>query len=78
MDTDRPKWQLLRVAIVELRGFTYIGRAFFGDRETGKVAWDCDCRPSDSVWLAQKVCHSFEPFCAAQAPCVPAKKYFKQ
>lgn len=54
METDRSKWQLLRVAIVELRGFTYIGRAFFGDRETGKVAWDCDCRPSDSVWLAQK------------------------
>ncbi|KAK9835118.1 hypothetical protein WJX84_007845 [Apatococcus fuscideae] len=54
MEMDRPHWQLLRVAIVELRGFTYIGRAFFGDRETGKVAWDCDCRPSDSVWLAQK------------------------
>ena len=55
METQRGKWQLLRVAIVEIRSFCYIGRAFFGDRETGAVAWDCDCRPSDAVWLAQKV-----------------------
>ncbi|KAK9863449.1 hypothetical protein WJX84_004880 [Apatococcus fuscideae] len=54
METQRTQWQLLRVAIVELRDFTFIGRIFLGDRETGIVAWDCDCRPSDAVWLAQK------------------------
>ncbi len=55
METHRGKWQVLRVAIVEIREFCYIGRVFFGNRETGEGAWDCDCRPSDAVWLAQKV-----------------------
>lgn len=46
---------MLRVAIVELRDTTYIGRLFFGDSETGSAVWDCDCRPSDGCWLALKV-----------------------
>jgi len=45
-------WALVRVAIVDLRGGTFIGRLFFGDRDVGKIYWDCDCRPSDGVWLA--------------------------
>ena len=45
----------LQVAVVELRGNTFVGRIFFGDPATGQVAWDCDCRPSDACWLALKV-----------------------
>ena len=48
-------WKLIRVAIVDMQSFTYIGRLFFGNQETGEVAWDCDCRPSDGMWLAQQV-----------------------
>ena len=48
-------WKVLRVAIVELRDQTYIGRLFFGDADSGAVVWDCDCRPSDGCWIALKV-----------------------
>jgi len=49
---SKSDWALVRVAIVDLRGGTFIGRLFFGDRDLGKIYWDCDCRPSDGVWLA--------------------------
>ena len=45
-------WALVRVAIVDLRGGTFIGRLFFGDREKDRIYWDCDSRPSDGIWLA--------------------------
>jgi bifunctional DNase/RNase len=45
-------WALVRVAIVDLRGGTFIGRLFFGDREIDRIYWDCDSRPSDGIWLA--------------------------
>jgi bifunctional DNase/RNase len=54
-DISKRDWKVLRVAIVELRDSTYIGRLFFGDADTGNVVWDCDCRPSDGCWLALKV-----------------------
>lgn len=61
-------WKVLRVAIVELRDQTYIGRLFFGDADSGAVVWDCDCRPSDGCWLALKVpatcCTSFLQPCS--------------
>ncbi|BDA46277.1 hypothetical protein COCOBI_08-3690 [Coccomyxa sp. Obi] len=53
-DISKRDWKILRVAIVELRDSTYIGRLFFGDADTGNVVWDCDCRPSDGCWLALK------------------------
>ncbi|KAK9906754.1 hypothetical protein WJX75_007449 [Coccomyxa subellipsoidea] len=53
-DISKRDWKVLRVAIVELRDSTYIGRLFFGDADTGNVVWDCDCRPSDGCWLALK------------------------
>ena len=28
-------------------------RLFFGDTD-GSTVWDCDCRPSDGLWLALK------------------------
>jgi bifunctional DNase/RNase len=52
---SRRTWGVLRVAVVELRGNTFVGRVFFGDAATGAVAWDCDSRPSDACWLALKV-----------------------
>ncbi len=52
-------WKVLRVAIVELRDQTYIGRLFFGDADSGAVVWDCDCRPSDGCWIALKVRFDF-------------------
>eukprot|EP00213_Chloropicon_mariensis_P000806 CAMPEP_0197477018 /NCGR_PEP_ID=MMETSP1309-20131121/12606_1 /TAXON_ID=464262 /ORGANISM="Genus nov. species nov., Strain RCC998" /LENGTH=423 /DNA_ID=CAMNT_0043017699 /DNA_START=277 /DNA_END=1548 /DNA_ORIENTATION=+ len=51
-EISKSDWALVRVAIVDLRGGTFIGRLFFGDRDAGKIYWDCDCRPSDGVWLA--------------------------
>lgn len=53
-EISRRTWGILRVAVVELRGNTFVGRVFFGDHATGAVAWDCDCRPSDACWLALK------------------------
>lgn len=53
-EISRRTWGILRVAVVELRGNTFLGRVFFGDLATGTVAWDCDCRPSDACWLALK------------------------
>ena len=54
-EISRSDWKLLRMAIVELREFVFIGRLFFGKEDTGEVVWDCDCRPSDGAWLALKV-----------------------
>ncbi|DBB13695.1 TPA: hypothetical protein ACH3X3_000713 [Trebouxia sp. C0006] len=51
-DISKREWKLIRVAIVDIQNSTYIGRLFFGDRETGEVVWDCDCRPSDGMWLS--------------------------
>lgn len=54
------EWRLVRVAIVAMRHGVYIGRIFFGDPETGEIAWDCDARPSDCCWLAlQSSCPFF-------------------
>lgn len=53
-EISKRDWRVVRVAIVELRQQTYIGRLFFGD-DNGVVMWDCDCRPSDGCWLALKV-----------------------
>jgi bifunctional DNase/RNase len=47
-------WKLLRIAIVDLRNNTFYGRLFFGDPTTGVAVWDCDCRPSDAIWLSLK------------------------
>ena len=58
-DISKRDWKVLRVAIVELRDQTYIGRLFFGDADSGAVVWDCDCRPSDGCWIALKVGASF-------------------
>jgi len=44
--------RLVRVAVVALRSQTFIARLFFGDSRTGEVVWQCDSRPSDSLWLA--------------------------
>ena len=55
-EVSKRDWKVLRVAIVELRDQTYIGRLFFGDADSGAVVWDCDCRPSDGCWIALKVC----------------------
>ena len=49
---SKSDWALVRVAIVDLRGGTFIGRLFFGDRDQERIYWDCDCRPSDGIWLA--------------------------
>jgi len=54
-DISKREWKLIRVAIVDIQNSTYIGRLFFGDRETGEVVWDCDCRPSDGMWLSFQV-----------------------
>ncbi|GLI69021.1 hypothetical protein VaNZ11_013560, partial [Volvox africanus] len=51
-EVHRGQWQLLRVAIVALDGDIFVGRLFFGDAATGTVHWDCDCRPSDGVYLS--------------------------
>ena len=48
-------FKLLRVAVVDLQSFAYVGRMFFGDPATGQHTWDCDCRPSDACWLALRV-----------------------
>ena len=54
-EISKREWKLIRVAIVEMQNSTYIGRLFFGDKETGEVVWDCDCRPSDGLWLSFQV-----------------------
>ena len=46
------EWDILRVAVVARSDSAFIGRIFFGARESGQVAFDVDCRPSDAVWLA--------------------------
>jgi hypothetical protein len=57
-------WTLLKVAIVGLQNDVFVGRLFFGDPLTGKVHWDCDCRPSDGCFLSIKVkfWHIMTPF----------------
>lgn len=47
------QWELEKVAIVRLEGGIYYGRLFFGSGDSGTV-WDCDCRPSDAMWLASR------------------------
>ena len=47
------QWELEKVAIVRLEGGIYYGRLFFGSKESGTI-WDCDCRPSDAMWLASR------------------------
>lgn len=54
-ELSKREWKLVRVAIVEMRDSTYIGRIFFGDRESGESVYDMDCRPSDGLWLSLKV-----------------------
>lgn len=54
-EISKREWKLIRVAIVDIKNSTYIGRLFFGDKETGEVVWDCDCRPSDGLWLSHQV-----------------------
>ncbi|KAG2499872.1 hypothetical protein HYH03_002163 [Edaphochlamys debaryana] len=51
---SRDQWQLLRVAVVALENDIFVGRLYFGDPVTGKVMWDCDCRPSDGIALGLK------------------------
>lgn len=54
MRETQPGWRVLRVAIVEIRQSTYIGRIFFGEGEGDDAVthWDCDVRPSDATWVA--------------------------
>ena len=54
-ELSKREWKLIRVAIVEMRDSTYIGRIFFGDCESGESVYDMDCRPSDGLWLSLKV-----------------------
>lgn len=51
---SKKDWTIVRVAIISLAESTFIGRIFFGDRESNEISWDCDCRPSDGVFLALK------------------------
>lgn len=47
---------LSHMAIIDLRNGIFIGRLFFGAGDgagsTATPVWDCDCRPSDGLWLA--------------------------
>lgn len=56
VDLAKSNWTLSHVAIVDLRNGVFIGRLFFGAGDgVGSQAtpvWDCDCRPSDGLWLA--------------------------
>eukprot|EP00887_Chlorella_sp_A99_P003965 scaffold11.g3965.t1 len=52
-EISRRSWTLVRVAIVGMRGSTYLGRLWFGGGPD-QILWDCDARPSDSIWLAIK------------------------
>ncbi len=52
---DPRQWGLIRVAIVGLQNDVFVGRLFFGNLLTGRVCWDCDCRPSDGCFLSIKV-----------------------
>lgn len=56
-EISKRDWKLIRVAIVEMKDNTYIGRIFFGDKESGESVYDLDCRPSDGLWLCLKACH---------------------
>ena len=58
---DSRRWGLLRVAIVGLQNDVFVGRLFFGDPLTGRVHWDCDCRPSDGVFLSIKCVSKLAP-----------------
>ena len=52
----RQAWGLVRAAIVDHDATTgaFIGRLFFGDPATGAVAWECEARPADATWLADR------------------------
>ena len=54
-EVSKQNWELLRVAVVDLQEYVFLGRLFFGDAATGEQVWDCDCRPSDACWLALRV-----------------------
>jgi len=49
-------WGLVRAAITDydprMKAFT--GRLFFGDPASGAVAWECEARPADAAWLADR------------------------
>jgi bifunctional DNase/RNase len=47
-------WSMIRVAITDISESTFIGRIYFGDSTSQEISWDCDCRPSDGVFLALK------------------------
>eukprot|EP00793_Prasinoderma_coloniale_P003827 PRCOL_00003204-RA len=52
----KSNWTLSHMAIIDLRNGIFIGRLFFGAGDgagsTATPVWDCDCRPSDGLWLA--------------------------
>ena len=68
-EAAHPDFKLLRMAVVDLQSFAYIGRLFFGDPATGKHSWDCDCRPSDGLWLALRVRPARPP--SMRSTCLP-------
>ena len=51
---SKTDWTIVRVAITGLAESTFIGRIFFGNRDSDEIIWDLDCRPSDGVFLALK------------------------
>ncbi|GFR41045.1 hypothetical protein Agub_g1479 [Astrephomene gubernaculifera] len=73
-EVSRGQWQLLRVAVVALENDIFIGRLFFGDAATGAVMWDCDCRPSDGVYLSLRTgCPFFVARKVWEAAAVPIR-----
>ena len=70
-DISKREWKLVRGAVVELRGNTYVGRLFFGDSE-GNVVWDCDCRPSDALYMTLRVSSAGGIRPAARRACLSA------
>uniref|UniRef100_A0A7S2AIZ2 BFN domain-containing protein n=1 Tax=Pycnococcus provasolii TaxID=41880 RepID=A0A7S2AIZ2_9CHLO len=49
-----PKMRLTRVAVISCVNDVFYGRMYFEDAETGAPLWDCDCRPSDGLWLSMR------------------------
>ena len=46
--------RLSRVAVVSCVDDVFYGRMYFEDAASGAPLWDCDCRPSDGLWLSMK------------------------